>query len=350
MIQRSSDCTDRVEGLALEALADLVPAPGDTGLGTPMPAKGRLDMVPRHGLQPPPPRDGLVAAAGLVLAALVLHAGFALLFIHLLDWRVVDTSMERNIPVEVVTAVPGEIGSPDAPSPPNGSTPAGREASKPSEPQPAAKPQAPGSQPPPFVAPPPEPARAQSRTDQPKPPVTAADTPKPAPPQPAPPALPAPKALTSSGGPFAVATPEKSKPNPAPEPKPSVTAPTPQKPVDLSAALPMDFAGLPSSFRAVLSAAGNQASEEYKGLVFGQLGRSQDAVERARQQGLRGIVIVSFKLDDEGGISEIRIARSSGIAALDAIAVDMVKGAAPFPPPPPDGPRTFTPALSFGDT
>ena len=141
---------------------------------------------------------------------------------------------------------------------------------------------------------------------------------------------------------------DATSPKPAP-PKPAPAEAKPNPSADLSAALPMDLAGMPTSFRAVLSSAGSRSGEEYKGLVFGRLGRSSGAVERARAQHLRGQVIVSFAVDDHGQVADLKIIQSSGVPAVDSLALDMVREAAPFPPPPPGVTRIFTPALSFGD-
>jgi protein TonB len=43
---------------------------------------------------------------------------------------------------------------------------------------------------------------------------------------------------------------------------------------------------------------------------------------------------VAFGLTPSGGQAYVRIARSSGNAANDSIALAAVRGAAPFPPPP----------------
>ncbi len=50
--------------------------------------------------------------------------------------------------------------------------------------------------------------------------------------------------------------------------------------------------------------------------------------------GRRGTAIVAFGISPTGAIVYADVARSSGNAALDRAAVDAVRGAAPFPPPP----------------
>lgn len=47
-----------------------------------------------------------------------------------------------------------------------------------------------------------------------------------------------------------------------------------------------------------------------------------------------GVAIVAFVLGDDGGLSDLRIARSSGRAAFDRACLAAVRTAAPFPVPP----------------
>ena len=329
-----------------EARLELVPLRGEVEAVQHAPAAARLDIVPQPGSQPRPPRTDPTAVAGLVVAAGILHIGFAVLFGELLDWRVVEQPIERDIPVEVVARMPARA-KPPGPAMPKTSASSGTGPGEPPDPSPLAPPKPATPPPPPLVAPPPEPKRAASQAEQNKPADIAPEPPKPIRPEVAPPPVQVPEALASTRGDSSVAQAAKTKPDPAPRPKPS--PPKPDAPADLDAALPMDLSGLPTSFRSVLSGSGTQAGVDYKGLVFARLGRSQGATERARAQHLRGQAIVSFTVDDQGRVVDLKIAASSGTPTLDAIALDMIREAAPFPPPPPGTPRTFTPALSFGD-
>lgn len=55
----------------------------------------------------------------------------------------------------------------------------------------------------------------------------------------------------------------------------------------------------------------------------------------------RGTARVGFEIGASGGLAAVRILRSSGSAALDAAALDHIRRAAPFPPPP-EGRATFS--------
>ena len=48
----------------------------------------------------------------------------------------------------------------------------------------------------------------------------------------------------------------------------------------------------------------------------------------------RGTVLVSFTVAPDGGLAGVKVARSSGNAELDQIALDHIRRAAPFPVPP----------------
>ena len=55
----------------------------------------------------------------------------------------------------------------------------------------------------------------------------------------------------------------------------------------------------------------------------------------------RGTARVGFEIGASGGLAAVRILRSSGSASLDAAALDHIRRAAPFPPPP-EGRATFS--------
>ncbi|MCR5219968.1 MAG: energy transducer TonB [bacterium] len=52
----------------------------------------------------------------------------------------------------------------------------------------------------------------------------------------------------------------------------------------------------------------------------------------ARRQGLSGQVLVSFVVERNGGIRDLRVLRGSGFGLLDDSALSAVRRAAPFPP------------------
>jgi protein TonB len=56
----------------------------------------------------------------------------------------------------------------------------------------------------------------------------------------------------------------------------------------------------------------------------------------------RGTAVVAFNISGNGGLASVSLARSSGSSALDQAAVQLVRGAGPFPPPPEGAQRSFS--------
>jgi protein TonB len=60
-----------------------------------------------------------------------------------------------------------------------------------------------------------------------------------------------------------------------------------------------------------------------------------------------GSAVVAFAIGPAGGITGLRIARSSGKPSLDQAAIATVRSAAPFPPPPVGVNSAFSIQISF---
>ncbi len=75
--------------------------------------------------------------------------------------------------------------------------------------------------------------------------------------------------------------------------------------------------------------------------------RARVAGNKPSSSGYRGRVVVAFGVTRSGGLAFARIRRSSGSAALDRLALGAVRGAAPFPPPPPGARREFSIPFTF---
>jgi protein TonB len=84
-------------------------------------------------------------------------------------------------------------------------------------------------------------------------------------------------------------------------------------------------------------AAGNAAASNYPGLVMRKLSRAGKPRVNAR-----GTAVVAFSIAATGGLSSVSLARSSGSAALDQAALQLVRGAGPFPKPPAGARRSFS--------
>ena len=84
-------------------------------------------------------------------------------------------------------------------------------------------------------------------------------------------------------------------------------------------------------------AAGNAAASNYPGLVMRKLSRSGKPRVNAR-----GTAVIAFSIAPNGGLSSVSLARSSGTAALDRAALQLVRAAGPFPKPPAGARRSFS--------
>ena len=238
---------------------------------------------------------------------------------------------------------------PIAPDPPKTTAPERAKEAKPSPaPPPASQAAAGGTAGPKLVEAPPAPTRAATDTKPDKPANLEPDLKQvdAATHEARPADVPRTLATSDPKAAFAVPAPLPPKPNPVETPAAPIPAKTPSATDKLAAALPMDLGAMPLSFRNVLSGNGAQVSAAYKGLVYGRFNR--DIAEQAQRQHLKGQVIVAFTIGDTGEIVDLSVVESSGNAALDALGLEMIRSAAPFPPPPPEAQRSFTPAFSFG--
>lgn len=84
-------------------------------------------------------------------------------------------------------------------------------------------------------------------------------------------------------------------------------------------------------------AAGNAAASNYPGLVMRILSQAGKPHVNAR-----GTAVVSFSIDPQGGLASVSLARPSGSDALDQAALQLVRGAGPFPTPPAGARRNFS--------
>jgi protein TonB len=85
------------------------------------------------------------------------------------------------------------------------------------------------------------------------------------------------------------------------------------------------------------TATGNAAASNYPGTVMRHIAR----VPRPRASS-RGAAVVRFSISERGGLSALRLARSSGSSRLDRAAMTVLRRAAPFPRPPRGAKRSFT--------
>jgi protein TonB len=82
------------------------------------------------------------------------------------------------------------------------------------------------------------------------------------------------------------------------------------------------------------------SSGAYAGTVWSRLARHKP------RAGQRGSASVAFTIGDMGMLRAVRIARSSGNARIDQLALATVRNAAPFPAPP-SGAVSYTIRIDF---
>lgn len=166
--------------------------------------------------------------------------------------------------------------------------------------------------------PPPEPEPPQPEPPKPEPPKP--EPPRPEPPKPAPKPRPAAKPST----PVVSETPvsEPAQPVMSEQPPPT-TAPTTASAAPVAVATPV---------------ARNAGRDDYLRMVWSRIMRFRpDRVPFA------GTTRLSFILGSDGSLLSVEIAESSGSGLLDSAALEAVRRAAPFPPPP----TTFGNDLAF---
>jgi periplasmic protein TonB len=79
---------------------------------------------------------------------------------------------------------------------------------------------------------------------------------------------------------------------------------------------------------------GGKANTTYLSILWGLIMPGMRVPDRITTNHLHGYGIVVFTLDIKGNLTRIAIHKSSGLPDLDAAAVEGVRRAAPFPPPP----------------
>jgi protein TonB len=135
-------------------------------------------------------------------------------------------------------------------------------------------------------------------------------------------------------------------PNPevalAPEPPKPETKPAP---TESQVAAPVTSAPqIPKADRAAIAAAPTQAQASatdsnavpaWKRQVVALLERKKRYPAAARARGEKGSAQLAFSIDRKGRVVAARIVKSSGSSALDGEALELVRRAEPFPPPPP---------------
>lgn len=87
---------------------------------------------------------------------------------------------------------------------------------------------------------------------------------------------------------------------------------------------------------------GRASSSNFRGRVRAHLAR-----HKRRVGSKRGTAVIAFTVTASGSVTGIRLARRSGVAAIDKAAIAMVRRASPFPSIPPGLPRRMNFTIPF---
>ncbi len=169
----------------------------------------------------------------------------------------------------------------------------------------------------------------------------------PAPPEAAPPNPPPPEPRVSRPRPRAAKAPARkvvpvpeTPPEPPREPEPA--QPEPPAPAAEAGPSPTrpDVAAPPPSLAAVAPGAAPEPAtpdeiEAYKNLVRRLIASRKHYPTMARRRGLEGDVTVQLRIADDGGLDAVQAAGRGG-RLFERAALDAVRLAVPFPPPPPE--------------
>jgi protein TonB len=130
------------------------------------------------------------------------------------------------------------------------------------------------------------------------------------------------------------------KAEPAPEKKASKAEDPARK--KTAEAKPETKAAKPATAAATASAMGAKASGGVSPAAYAKAVMKKVRATRKQRGAGRGAVVVGFSIAGSGGLASVQVIRSSGNAALDAVALDHIRRSAPFPPPPEGAGRSFS--------
>lgn len=85
------------------------------------------------------------------------------------------------------------------------------------------------------------------------------------------------------------------------------------------------------------STQGNAEASNYAGQVKRRILRA-----RRKSVNIKGSVLITFHIADNGTLQSAQVSRSSGSKRLDQVALAQIRAAAPFPVPPPSARRQYT--------
>ena len=134
----------------------------------------------------------------------------------------------------------------------------------------------------------------------------------------------------------------KASPDPKPAPKPKASAPAGNADRNATRGSATGAENATGT-----TASGNRAGPQGEGGTATSASYGREVltrINRTRKQNApaRGRTIVAFSINEAGALASVKVVKSSGSAALDAVALDHIRRAAPFPKPPAGAARQFS--------
>lgn len=105
--------------------------------------------------------------------------------------------------------------------------------------------------------------------------------------------------------------------------------------------------GARTAARQTASGVSSASPARWQSRLMAHLERRKRYPADAKRRGERGIVYVRFRIDDNGNVQSVSLARSSGYPALDNEVLSLVRRASPVPAPPPGVNKTVTAPVRF---
>lgn len=131
---------------------------------------------------------------------------------------------------------------------------------------------------------------------------------------------------------------EKPKPKPEPEKKKKVNEKAAEKPKETK----KEKAASAASASAARSGAKEKKGGAVSPAAYGKSVMKKIRSTKKKSAGQKGIVEISFTIAADGSLAGAKVSKSSGNPALDKIALDHIRRAAPFPAPPEGADRTYS--------
>jgi protein TonB len=140
--------------------------------------------------------------------------------------------------------------------------------------------------------------------------------------------------------------PDPEKPKPVEQPVASQPPPPQQEPAETPREQSKPTPPAVAASRSGVGVGSSREVRDWAARVSAYLARNKRYPADALARGIGGTASIAFAVDADGRVTSVRLVRSSGNASLDRESQDLVRRAAPFPPPP-QGKASITVPVNF---